>query len=100
MNQESKDVADAKNWTKIARAAGSSRLRRRRRRRRRGVVLLLVIITVAIAVIVSFSFLGAQTTSIGIAQNVDRHTRARAIAESGLAMVISEIDGNLDWRTD
>ena len=100
MNQESKHMADWKNGTKIARAAGSSRLRRRRRRRRRGVVLLLVIITVAIAVIVSFSFLGAQTTSIGIAQNVDRHTRARAIAESGLAMVISEIDGNLDWRTD
>ena len=96
MNQESKHMADWKNGTKIARAAGSSRLRRRRR----GVVLLLVIITVAIAVIVSFSFLGAQTTSIGIAQNVDRHTRARAIAESGLAMVISEIDGNLDWRTD
>ncbi|MCZ6652239.1 MAG: hypothetical protein O7D91_04350 [Planctomycetota bacterium] len=91
-------MPDRKNETKIARAAGSSRLRRRRRRR--GVVLMLVLITVAIAVIVSFSFMGAQTTSIGIAQNVDRHTRARAIAESGLAMVISEIDSNVDWRTD
>ena len=79
-------MADRKNGTKIARPAGSSRLRRRRRRRRRGVVLMLVMITVAIAVVVSFSFMGAQTTSIGIAQNVDRHTRARALATSRLAL--------------
>ncbi len=43
---------------------------------------------------------GFKDFRIGIAQNVDRHTRARAIAESGLAMVISEIDRNVDWRTD
>ena len=54
-------------------------------RKAREAAMLLVLIAVAMSTILALTFLSAQSTSIGIAQNVRDHARARAIAESGLS---------------
>ena len=61
---------------------------------------LLVMIAVAMAFILSLSFLSAQSTTMGITENMDHHVRSRAIAESGLQLAIVEVQQNSDWRTD
>ena len=66
----------------------------------RGVALVLVLITVGMAAILSFSFLAAQSTSVGVSQNVQRQSVARSIAESVLVMAIYYVRTDLDWRTD
>ena len=66
---------------------------------RRGIALVLVMIAVAVATILSLTFVIAQGTSHGIAQNVQHHAQARHIAESGLAMTIVHVQNTLDWRT-
>ena len=72
----------------------------RRRPTRPGIALLLVLVAVAMATILSLSFLTGQSVSVAIAENVDDHAPARAIAESGLMMALSEVQQNVDWRTD
>ena len=68
--------------------------------RRRGIALLLVLITVAIAATLAYSFLAAQNTTIGIARNIQNHSTARYVAESGLELAIAYIRANDDWRTE
>lgn len=63
-------------------------------------VLLLVMIAAAAAMILSLSFLAVQSTSVGAAQNVSSHARARGIAESALHLGMGEVYANVDWRTD
>lgn len=69
-------------------------------RRQRGVAMLLVLITVAMASVLSLSFLTAQSTSAGISQNVKHHAQARAIAESGLDLAANFIRTDANWRTE
>ncbi|HEX7008891.1 MAG TPA: hypothetical protein VF184_02850, partial [Phycisphaeraceae bacterium] len=66
--------------------------------RQRGVAMLLVIITLTMASILAMSFLTAQSTSTAIAQNVDHHARARAIAESALVLALRHVQEDPDWR--
>ena len=68
--------------------------------RRRGVALLLALMAVAIAATLAASFIGAQSTTIGITRNVQDHAKARHVAESGLELAIAHIRSNSTWRTD
>lgn len=61
--------------------------------------ILLVIIAVAMATILSVTFLSAQSTSLGIAQNLRRHPQAQQIAESGLATIVKQIEKDPQWRS-
>ncbi len=70
-----------------------------RQRRKRGVALLLVLIAVAISATLAMSFLGAQSTSVGIARNIQDHSPARHVAESGMELPIAYIQANSNWRT-
>ena len=72
---------------------------RRSSPRHRGIALVLVMIAVGVAVVLSLTFVVAQGTSHGIAQNVQHHAQARHIAESGLAMTIAHVQNTSDWRT-
>ncbi|MCK4660672.1 MAG: hypothetical protein KAV82_14215 [Phycisphaerae bacterium] len=66
---------------------------------RRGVALLLVLIAVAIAVTLACSFLAAQSTTIGICGNLENHSNARHVAESGLELAIAYVRSDNDWRS-
>lgn len=63
--------------------------------------MLLVLATIAIVVVMGASFVVSQSTSTGVARNIDRHARARAIAESGvdLALATLRADTAGNWRT-
>ena len=73
-------------------------MNRRQRSHAQGVAILLVIIAVAMATILSVTFLAAQSTSLGIAQNIRRHPQAQQIAESGLATIVKQIEKDTQWR--
>lgn len=77
--------------------AGSGRVLPRAPRRR-GIAMVLVVISVAIAMILSLTYLQAQSTATGMADSMARRAKARALAESGLAMMISYVHTNQGWR--
>jgi hypothetical protein len=62
--------------------------------------LLLAIIAVAIAATLACSFLVSQRTTMGIARNIENHSKARYVAESGLELAIAHVRANETWRTD
>ncbi len=69
--------------------------------RNRGVAVLLVLIALAMATILSMSFLNSQGTSLGIAKNIEDEALARGLAESTLDMAIEYIRGNSSgWRSE
>lgn len=67
--------------------------------RRRGVAMIIVMLFIAIGMVMSVSFLTAQSTASESANNVERQAKSRAIAESGMAKTIAYIRNNPDWRT-
>jgi hypothetical protein len=71
----------------------------KRNRRRRSVALILVLIAVTISATLALAFVSAQSTSIGIARNIQNHPQARYVAESGLELAIAYMRANTDWRT-
>ncbi len=62
--------------------------------------MILVMMAVALAATLSVGFLASQGTAAGISMNVNRHARARVIAESGLSIVAQHVRDNDNWRTD
>ncbi|MBT8485299.1 MAG: LamG domain-containing protein [Phycisphaerales bacterium] len=70
----------------------------RRRHPRRGTAMILVMISVAVALVLTSSFLLEQTTATGQASNLERRTQARAVAESGLALALAYVEANPGWR--
>ncbi len=68
--------------------------------RHRGVALVLVLVAVIVAATVAHSFVSAQSTSISIARNVQKHATARHVAESGLELAVAHIRSNDNWRTE
>ncbi len=62
--------------------------------------MLLVLIAVAMATILSMSFLSSQATSLGVAKNVQGHAQARSVAESALVVAINYVQTDTSWRTD
>jgi hypothetical protein len=60
----------------------------------------LTMIAVVMAFVLSHSFIATQAPSTAIARNIVNLSHARAIAESGLQLVITEVKRNSDWRTD
>jgi concanavalin A-like lectin/glucanase superfamily protein len=66
----------------------------------RGITMLLVLIAVAIATILSMSFLASQATTHGISQNIQGHAQARSVAESALVVAINYVQTDADFRTD
>lgn len=69
------------------------------RRRAVGAAMLLVVIAMAVASILALSFLRSSGPTMAIASNNDHHAKARAIAESGLALAVEYVKDNPDWRT-
>ena len=61
--------------------------------------MLLVLMSVAMAVILSLSFLNAQVTATGMSENVARRAQAKALAESGMDMALAYIETTSNWRT-
>jgi hypothetical protein len=68
--------------------------------RHRGVAMLLVLIAVAIATVLSMSFLASQASTHGVAQNVQKHAQARSVAESALVAAIHYAQTDADFRSD
>lgn len=62
--------------------------------------LILVLGAVSVTMILCLAFLSAQSTSLGVAQNVNRHARARATAESAMDLAIAHVRTNSNWRSD
>jgi Concanavalin A-like lectin/glucanases superfamily len=62
--------------------------------------MLLVLIAVAVATILSMSFLASQATSLGVAQNVQGNAQARSVAESALVIAINYVQTDTGFRTD
>lgn len=75
------------------------RARSHRYCRQRGVALLLVLFAVTVSAALALSFLSSQSTTLGIARNLQDHSRARYVAESGLALTLAYVRANGDWRT-
>lgn len=73
---------------------------RSRPRGHSGIALMLVVIALAVASVLSVTFMRGQIVSTAIVQNMSHELEARAIAQSGLAMTISEVRANPSWRTD
>ncbi len=68
--------------------------------RARGVALALVLITLAVMVVLSLTFLSASSTSTAMASNLRGLHRAKAVAESGMALTLAHLGGGADWRGD
>ena len=68
--------------------------------RSRGVALLLVLFVLAVCVTITVTFVAAQSTTIEIASNIDRHGRARSIAESAIELVMARVRSETQWRHD
>ena len=62
--------------------------------------MLLTLIAVSMAFILSHSFLARQAPTGAIVRNISNHSNARAIAETGLELAITEVKRNATWRTD
>lgn len=69
-------------------------------RHRHGVAYMLVLFALLIGTALAVSFMTAAGTSSAIANNVRRHSDARAIAESGLEMAIAYVRSDETWRDD
>jgi len=69
------------------------------RRRAAGAAMLLVVIAMAVASILALSFLRGSGPTMAVASNHDRHSKARAVAESGLEFAIEYVENNDNWRT-
>jgi Tfp pilus assembly protein PilV len=68
-------------------------------RRSAGLAMMLVLIAVAVCTVLGLSFLAHQNAALAVSQNIDHHAQARHIAESGIELVSSYIQGSADWRT-
>ena len=66
---------------------------------RSGIALVLVLIAVGVATVLAMTFIRSSHTTIQISENIVGHGQARAIAESGLEIVLQEIRRNENWRT-
>jgi len=62
--------------------------------------MLLALIALTVATVIAYSYLSAQSTSVGIARNVSHHAKARYIAETGLELAIAYVKSGADWRAD
>lgn len=62
--------------------------------------MIVVLAAVAVVFVLASGFLASQGTTIGIAQNGTRLPAAGYLAESGVAMVLAEIQADPDWRTN
>lgn len=67
--------------------------------RQRGSAMLLVMVSVAIAMIITVSYVSSQGTSTAIAANVTDNAQARAIAQAALDMAAARIAADNDWRS-
>ena len=67
--------------------------------KRRGVALMLVMITVLITGGMAIAYFGSRDNSILISQNIQKSTKARMTAESGVALAIAILETDFDWRT-
>jgi hypothetical protein len=62
--------------------------------------MLLALIALTVATVIAYSYLSAQSTSVGIARNIGNHAKARYIAETGLELAIAYVISGADWRTE
>ncbi|MCE9590039.1 MAG: hypothetical protein K8S99_05900 [Planctomycetes bacterium] len=76
------------------------RTSRRHGRRDSGVAMMLVMIALTIGTILAMSFLTAQSTTIGITQNLQKQPTARMIAETALAAGVQAVLADTNWRTN
>lgn len=62
--------------------------------------MLLVLIALGLTAVLVLSFLASQGPTAVVASNIERKSRARAIAESALVMAIDYVNEDATWRTD
>lgn len=68
------------------------------RGRRRGSAMVLVLVAMAMAFVLGLTFLSRAGSVTTAAQTLSHHAQARQIAESGLAMSVSYLEQEWDWR--
>lgn len=67
---------------------------------RRGLILPLVLMALAVSVILGMCFLTSASTATQLSAAVDHRLRARMIAEAGLAITLTYIETDHNWRTE
>ena len=67
--------------------------------RRRGLSMLLVLVSLAMATILSASYLASRDNSAEIGRNITDAAAARWAAEAGLELTVAIIEADADWRT-
>lgn len=60
---------------------------------------MLVMVAVIVSGTVAYSYLGSQSTSVGIAHNIRSLGKAQCVADSGMEVAIAAIRSNVNWRT-
>ncbi len=60
----------------------------------------LVLIALIVGTIAAVTFLVGQSTTHGISTNIDRHAKARLIAETGLTTALEYVKQTESWRTE
>ena len=68
--------------------------------RERGYALVIVMGALVFAAVMAMTFQSAQSTTVAVQQNVDRHAKARAIAEAGFESVIHYVQTSETFRDD
>ena len=62
--------------------------------------LLVVLLIVSVATVLALSFTNAQSTTRGIAANIEDHAQAQFVADSGLRMAVRYVQSDGAWRDD
>ena len=60
--------------------------------------MVLVVVSTAIAMVLALSFMSVQATTVNLSNNIRQAAHARALAESGLAMVVRYINNTSTWQ--
>ena len=67
---------------------------------RRGIALMLVMVAILVVGAMAVAYFGSRDNSIAISTNVASSSKARIVAESGLALAVAILATNSDWRTN
>ncbi|MEZ6083518.1 MAG: LamG-like jellyroll fold domain-containing protein [Phycisphaerae bacterium] len=74
--------------------------RLRRSSRRRAIALITVLVVTAIIATLAATFIASTGTTTAISRNMESHSQARQIAESGIRATLAYINANEAWRSD
>lgn len=78
----------------------STRGRRARPVQRRAIALMTVLVVTAMIATLAATFIASTGTTTAISRNMESHSQARQIAESGIRATLAYINAEEDWRTE